>query len=398
MVTKITAALAHHDARRRRRHEAAARLLRRKLDVERVTGEAERGGERKGDGEPDETAEEVALVRRGGRGRDGRLPVGLVNEDGAEVAHDVDDAELEAREGEHGQVGAAAVERAAVRVGRGGAMVRAGGSAGADLDGVEGADEREALVHGRGRADAVALLRRDRAEGGLGAIVDDVGPGDEEHEADEDDGRVDVRREEGRLQAAHDRVGEDGNGDQEAREVHVHARGGRHAVAAAEDEHGGDDQVGREGVVSEQEVGGLAPTRLDHLEEGVAIGRLALHLNGQNAKEQHLDGRAGRVPEGTRDSEVPRDVGRLEKGRGPRPLGNDHGRGEAGLDVAARGVEVLGGHLDVAELALQLPEEWANVSKRRRDGAHGAGLRAGVRVRRRERSSKPRRTRQRERQ
>mmetsp|Transcript_48449 Transcript_48449/g.116527 ORF Transcript_48449/g.116527 Transcript_48449/m.116527 type:complete len:533 (+) Transcript_48449:67-1665(+) len=153
------AALAHHDRGRGRRHQAAARLLRRELDVERVAGEAERGGEREGDGEPDEAAEEVALVRRGGRGRDGRLPVGLVHEDGAEVAHDVDDAELEAREGEHGQVRAATVERAALGVGRGGAVVRAGGGRGHEatrdhsvaalLAGrVEGGDELETLVHG----------------------------------------------------------------------------------------------------------------------------------------------------------------------------------------------------------------------------------------------------------
>ena len=73
MITKFAAALAHHDGRCRWRHEATARLGRVELDVERVAGEAERGGERKGDGEPDEAAEEVALVRRGGRGRDGRL-------------------------------------------------------------------------------------------------------------------------------------------------------------------------------------------------------------------------------------------------------------------------------------------------------------------------------------
>ena len=74
MITKSAAALAHHDGRCRWRDEATTRLGRFELDVERVAGEAERGGEREGDGEPDEAAEEVALVRRGGRGCDGRLP------------------------------------------------------------------------------------------------------------------------------------------------------------------------------------------------------------------------------------------------------------------------------------------------------------------------------------
>ncbi len=40
--------------------------------------------------------QDVALVRGGGLGGDGGLPVGLVHEHGAEVAHQVDDAENEA--------------------------------------------------------------------------------------------------------------------------------------------------------------------------------------------------------------------------------------------------------------------------------------------------------------
>ena len=61
------------------------------LGVEREAREAERGGERKVDGEPDEAAEHVALVGGGGFGGNGRLPVRPV----AEVADDVDDAEHE---------------------------------------------------------------------------------------------------------------------------------------------------------------------------------------------------------------------------------------------------------------------------------------------------------------
>ena len=108
---------------------------------------------------------------------------------------------------------------------------------------------------------------------------------------------------------------------------------------------------------------------------------------GEHPGRWHLDGRAGRVPEGAGDAEVPRDVGRLEEGRGPRPLGDDHSRGEAGLHVAARGVEVLGGHLDVAELFLHLPAEWANVSQTQarrsaRSWSEGARGRARTKTRR----------------
>ena len=43
-------------------------------DLVRQQARAQGCGEREGDGEPDEAAQEVALVRRGGRGRDRRLP------------------------------------------------------------------------------------------------------------------------------------------------------------------------------------------------------------------------------------------------------------------------------------------------------------------------------------
>merc|ERR1719240_2156593 len=69
-----------------RRHEAAARLARGDRELEGDRGEAHGGGESERDREPDHAAEEVTLVRGGRLGGDGGLPVGLVNEDGAEVA------------------------------------------------------------------------------------------------------------------------------------------------------------------------------------------------------------------------------------------------------------------------------------------------------------------------
>ena len=58
------------------------------------------------------------------------------------------------------------------------------------------------------------------------------------------------------------------------------------------------------------------------------------------------------VPEGAGDSVLPSDVRGLEEGRGPGPLGNDIGRGQAGLDVTASRVEKLGVLLGSAELNL----------------------------------------------
>jgi len=51
-------------------------------------GDAEGGGQGEGDAEPEEAAEEVALVAAGRLRRDGALPVGLVHEHRPEVACD----------------------------------------------------------------------------------------------------------------------------------------------------------------------------------------------------------------------------------------------------------------------------------------------------------------------
>merc|ERR1719420_274645 len=66
------------------------------------------------------------------------------------------------------------------------------------------------------------------------------------------------------------------------------------------------------------------------------------------AEEEDLDGRAGGVPERPADAVLPRDVGALEERGRPRPLRHDDGGREAGLDHAARGVEVLAGDGGVA--------------------------------------------------
>ncbi len=64
-------------------------------------GEAQGGGEGDGDGKPAATVEQISL---GGTLGLGRLPAGLVIEDCAKVADDVDDSEHEAATGEHGEV------------------------------------------------------------------------------------------------------------------------------------------------------------------------------------------------------------------------------------------------------------------------------------------------------
>ena len=404
------------------RHEARARLCGRDGELDGRGRDAERRRERERDREPDHAAEHVALVRRGRLGGDGRLPVRLVAEDGAEVAHDVDDAELEALERDHGQVGARV--RAHAHVAHDAAareLLRAGVvGLGVPLDfaifyghhlpealdqvsllylvaalvveeevlqanlpifvrgaGLEAGLRRarigndavhRGVVARRGRAvkvpgeDAVAVVHRvrrrqlehvpDLVRGEL-AHVDRV---DHHEEHDEDDGRVDVAREEGRLEAAVHGVGDHRDGDEERGEDRVHARQRVDGGAAAEDEHGRDDEVRGEAEEEERAVR-LGPARLDDLAHGVRGGALALDLDGQDAEEEHLDRGARGVPEGPGDAVVPGDVGRLKQRGRPGPLRHDDGGREARLDGAAGRVEELGrdgararvGHLEVRE-------------------------------------------------
>ena len=81
---------------------------------------------------------------------------------------------------------------------------------------------------------------------------------------------------------------------------------------------------------------------------------LALDLHGEHGEQQHLDGGAGRVPEGAADAILVGDVGGLEQRGSPRPLGHNVAGGEAGLDGAPRGGELLAG---VAGAAVAVVEE-----------------------------------------
>eukprot|EP00976_Prorocentrum_cordatum_P075125 1181791-Prorocentrum_minimum.AAC.3 len=151
---EAAAALAHEVDGGGGRDEAGTRLGGGHGQVERDGGEANGGGERKGDGEPAQPTEEVAcnrikqqtavgecfrgskirtcnqfvnnlkciisrrllylsltLVGGGGLGGNGGLPVGLVDEHCTEVTNNVNDAEREPFLGDHGEVRAVAVAR-----------------------------------------------------------------------------------------------------------------------------------------------------------------------------------------------------------------------------------------------------------------------------------------------
>ena len=59
------------------------------------------------------------------------------------------------------------------------------------------------------------------------------------------------------------------------------------------------------------------------LVDGDGAGRCDLEGDGEDAKEEDLDGDAGGVPEGPANAVLPGDVEALEEGGGPGPLGDD---------------------------------------------------------------------------
>ena len=74
-----------------------------------------------------------------------------------------------------------------------------------------------------------------------------------------------------------------------------HRGSGGFQVMVTEQQHARDDQVGREAEEEKRHVRSLAPAHVDHLEEGVHVGCLFLHLDGENSEEQDLRGVRMRV-------------------------------------------------------------------------------------------------------
>ena len=85
----------------------------------------------------------------------------------------------------------------------------------------------------------------------------------------------------------------------------------------------------------------LSPTSTDNFTHSMSRGGDILETDSKNTEEKNLDGGARGIPEGTTDTVVPGNVGRLEKCGSPGPLGDNHRGSEASLDHATGGAVVL---------------------------------------------------------
>ena len=162
---------------------------------------------------------------------------------------------------------------------------------------------------------------------------------------------------EGALEPPQGTVHDDTHGDQHASGVQVHASESVHDGSTAEQQHGSDNDVGHDAEDEEDLVGGAAPTSADDFQQGMSVGGFALDLNSQDTEEDNLDGGTGGVPEGSGDAILPGDVGRLEHGGGPCPLGANNVGDQTGLDGTTGGVELFGGLLGFSEAVLEPNQE-----------------------------------------
>mmetsp|Transcript_15737 Transcript_15737/g.33238 ORF Transcript_15737/g.33238 Transcript_15737/m.33238 type:complete len:242 (-) Transcript_15737:92-817(-) len=150
------------------------------------------------------------------------------------------------------------------------------------------------------------------------------------------------------LQSSRASVQNDAPGDQKACQLVVHARQSLDGRRATQQKHGSDNDVGEEGEDQEGEVRGLAPARSYDFAHGVGGGRNVLQGDGEDSEEEDLDSGSRGIPEGTTDTILPGDVRTLKQGRGPCPLRDDDGGGQAGLDHTPSGVEMFTSNRSVA--------------------------------------------------
>ena len=92
----------------------------------------------------------------------------------------------------------------------------------------------------------------------------------------------------------------------------------------------------------------------DDFADGVGVGCFPLDLNSHDSEKENLHRRSAGVPERSRYSILESDVGGLENGCRPGPLGNDDGSNQTGFHTAAGGVEPLGAVLSPNVLLLQV--------------------------------------------
>lgn len=286
--------------------------------------QTERSGKREGDGEPANSSQKVSLGGRLRAGSNGRLPVGLIDKDGTEVTDNVDNTKHKTLSRKHGEVGSIAVSRnwtASVL----GVIVESG------FDGISSRVNLLALVLG------VIDSFFEEVEDLVRGVNLDVDNEDHEDQNGEDNDGVDVTGQESSLETSRGGVQNDTPRDQESGKSVIHSGQSLNSGSTSKQKHGCNNQVGGEAEEKEGQVGGLSPSGLDNFADGVCRRGDFLEVDGEDSEQQDLDGGTRGIPERSRDSVLPGNVGGLEESGSPSPLTDNDRRGQTGLDHAPSG-------------------------------------------------------------
>lgn len=153
----------------------------------------------------------------------------------------------------------------------------------------------------------------------------------------EDNHGVEVTGHEGSFKTSSGCVKDDTPGDQETSQLVSHSSQCLDGSSSSQQKHGSHNDVGQESKDKEGNVSSLSPASTDDFAHGVSRGSNVLKTDGEDTEEKNLDSGTGGIPERTRDTIVPGNVGGLKESGGPSPLGDDNGGGKAGFDHATGG-------------------------------------------------------------
>jgi hypothetical protein len=157
---------------------------------------------------------------------------------------------------------------------------------------------------------------------------------DEDHcdQNSKDNDSVDVTGQESSLKTTTCSVENDTPGDQERSPTVVNTGQSFNSGGTTKQKHGCYNKICAETEEQECLVGSASPTSVDDLTNSVGRGSDSLERDSKNTKKNDLDGGTRGIPEGSRDTVLPGNVRRLQKGSGPCPLRNNHTGCQPGLD------------------------------------------------------------------
>mmetsp|Transcript_30218 Transcript_30218/g.72522 ORF Transcript_30218/g.72522 Transcript_30218/m.72522 type:complete len:654 (+) Transcript_30218:319-2280(+) len=288
-------------------------------------------GKSERNGEPADSSKDVSTGGRGWASSDSGLPVRLIDKDGSKVTDNVDNTKHKTSRRDHGQVRTISVSF--------------NGTASKLASFVSSVD-RSTLF--RGVTDSLVQ----KVVNGIRGVSLDVDNKDHCNQDTKDDDSVDVRGQESSLKTTRGSVQDHTPGDQERCPTVVNTSQSFDSGSTTEQKHRCHNQVGAKAEKQKGLVGSLSPTGIDNLTDSVGRRSDSLEGNGKDTKQNDLNGGTRGVPERSRDTVLPGDVGRLQKSSSPSPLRDNDRGSKTSLDRTSSSVKVLGSDLSMASILL----------------------------------------------